>query len=153
MNKHVKNACIFASGAAVGFVVCGVSMVKIALETDDVRRFVASKISDKIYEFISDEEAPRRQSNKKVSYRDAYNRKNVDNIRFDSRETAEGVLKSLTEIINVYGFVTVVDMYDLVGLDAPYTGQKYGWLDLKEAKIIRVRQGYKLVLPEIIPIG
>ena len=153
MNKHVKNACIFASGAAVGVVVCGVSMVKIALETDDVRRFVASKISDKIYEFISDEEAPRRQSNKKVSYRDAYYRKNVDNIRFDSRETAEGVLKSLTEIINVYGFVTVADMYDLAGLDAPYTGQKYGWVDLKEAKIIRVRSGYKLLLPEIIPIG
>ena len=153
MNKHVKNACIFASGAAVGFVVCGVSMVKIALETDDVKRFVASKISDKIYEFISDEEAPRRQSNKKVSYRDAYYRKNVDNIRFDSRETAEGVLKALTEIINVYGFVTVADIYDLVGLNATYTEQKYGWLDLKEAKIIRVRSGYKLLLPEIIPIG
>ena len=153
MNKHVKNACIFASGAAVGFVVCGVSMVKNALETDDVRRFVARKISDKIYEFISDEEAPRRQSNKKVSYRDAYYRKNVDNIRFDSRETAEGVLKSLTEIINVYGFVTVADMYDLVDLNATYTEQKYGWVDLKEAKIIRVRSGYKLLLPEIIPIG
>ena len=147
MNKHVKNACIFASGAAVGFVVCGVSMVKIALETD------AGKISDKIYEIISDEEAPRRQSNKKVSYRDAYYRKNVDNIRFDSRETAEGVLKSLTEIINVYGFVTVADIYDLVGLNATYTEQKYGWVDLKEAKIIRARSGYKLLLPEIIPIG
>ena len=147
MNKHVKNACIFASGAAAGFVVCGVSMVKIALETDDVRRFVASKISDKIYEFISDEEAPRRQSNKKVSYRDAYYRKNVDNILFDSRETAENVLEASKEIINKYGFVTIADMYDLAGLDAPYTGQKYGWVDLKEAKIIRVRQGYELVLP------
>ena len=50
MNKHVKNACIFASGAAVGFVVCGVSMVKIALETD----------FDKFYEFISDEETPKK---------------------------------------------------------------------------------------------
>ena len=153
MNKHIKNACIFASGAAAGFVVCGVSMVKIALETDDVRRFVASKISDKIYEFISDEEAPRRQSNKKVSYRSAYYRKNVDNILFDSRETAENVLEASKEIINKYGFVTIADMYDISGLDAPYTGQKYGWVDLKEAKIIRVRQGYKLVLPEIIPIG
>ena len=153
MNKHVKNACIFASGAAVGFVVCGVSMVKIALETDDVRRFVASKISDKIYEFISDEEAPRRQGNKKVSYRDAYYYKHVGNILFDSRETAENVLEASKEIINKYGFVTIADMYDLSGLDAPYTGQKYGWVDLKEAKIIRVRQGYKLLLLEIIPIG
>ena len=153
MNKHVKNACIFASGAAAGFVVCGVSMVKIALETEDVRRFVASKISDKIYEFISDEEAPRRQSNNKVSYRDAYYRKNVDNIIFDSRETAENVLEASKEIINKYGVVTIADMYDLSGLDTPYTGQKYGWVDLKEAKIIRVRQGYELVLPEMIPIG
>ena len=152
MNKHVKNACIFASGAAVGFVVCGVSMVKIALETDDVRRFVASKISDKIYEFISDEEAPRRQSNKKVSYRDAYYRKNVDNILFDSRETAENVLEASKEIINKYGVVTIADMYDLAGLDAPYTGQKYGCVDLKEARIIRVRQGYELVLPDIFHI-
>lgn len=146
MNKHIKNACIFASGAAVGFVVCGVSMVKIALETEDVKRFVASKISDKIYEFISDEEAPRRQSNKKVSYR-------VDDIILDSRETAENVLNASKEIINEYGFVTVADMYDLVGLNATYTEEKYGWVDLKEAKIIRVRSGYKLVLPEIIPIG
>lgn len=153
MNKYVKNACIFASGAAVGFVVCGVSMVKIALKNEDVKRFVAGKISDRIYEFISDEEAPRRRSNKKVSYRDAYYRKNVDNILFDSRETAENVLEASKEIINEYGFVTVADMYDLAGLDAPYTGQKYGWMDLKEAKIIRVRQGYELVLPEIIPIG
>lgn len=153
MNKHVKNACIFASGAAVGFVVCGVSMVKIALENEDVRRFVASKISDKIYEFISDEEAPRRQSNKKVSYRDAYYSKHVGDIFFDSRETAENVLEESKEIINKYGFVTIADMYDLASLDAPYTGQKYGWVDLKEAKIIRVRQGYELVLPEIVPIG
>ena len=153
MNKHIKNACIFASGAAVGFVVCGISMVKIALENEDVKRFVASKISDKIYEFISNGEAPRRQSNKKVSYWDAYYRKNVDNILFDSRETAENVLEASKEIINKYGVVTVADMYDLSGLDNPYTGQKYGWVDLKEAKIIRVRQGYELVLPEIIPIG
>ena len=152
MNKHVKNACIFASGAAAGFVVCGVSMVKIALETDDVRRFVASKISDKIYEFISDEEAPRRQSNKKVSYRDAYYSKHVDNIILDSRETAENVLEASKEMINKYGVVTIANMYDLAGLNAPYTGQKYGWVDLRDAKIIRVRQGYKLVLPEIIPI-
>lgn len=153
MNKHIKNACIFASGAAVGFVVCGVSMVKIALETDDVRRFVASKISDKIYEFISDEEAPRRQINKKVSYRDAYYSKHVGDIFFDSRETAERVLELSKEIINEYGFVTIADMYDLAGLNTTYTEQKYGWVDLKEAKIIRVRPGYKLILPEIIPIG
>ena len=153
MNKHVKNACIFASGAAVGFVVCGVSMVKIALETDDVRRFIASKISDKIYEFISDEEAPRRQSNKKVSYRNAYYSKRVGDIFFDSRETAEKVLELSKEIINEYGFVTIADMYDLAGLNTTYTEQNYGWVDLKEAKIIRVRPGYKLVLPEMIPIG
>ena len=153
MNKHVKNACIFASGAAAGFVVCGVSMVKIALETDDVRRFIASKISDKIYEFISDEEAPRRQSNKKVSYRNAYYSNHVDDIFFDSRETAENVLEASKEIINKYGFVTIADMYDLAGLNTTYADQKYGWVDLKEARIIRVRQGYELVLPEMIPVG
>ena len=153
MNKHIKNACIFASGAAAGFVVCGVSMVKIALESEDVKSFVASKISDKIYEFISDEEAPRRQSNKKVSYRNAYYSAHVDDIFFDSRENAENVLEASKEIINKYGFVTIVDMYDLAGLNTTYAEQKYGWVDLKEAKIIRVRQGYELVLPEIIPVG
>lgn len=152
MNKHVKNACIFASGAAVGFVVCGVSMVKIALKTEDVKRFVAGKISDRIYEFISDEVAPRRQSNKKVSYRDAYYYKHVDDIFFDSRETAERVLELLKEIINEYGFVTIADVYESAGLDVSYTENKYGWANLKEAKIVRVRQGYKLVLPETVPI-
>lgn len=152
MNKHIKNACIFASGAAVGFVVCGVSMVKIALESEDVRRFVADKISDKIYEFISNEEAPRRQINKKVSYRDAYYYKHFDTIVFDSREKAENVLETLKEIINEYGLVTVADLHESAGLDISYTENKYGWVNLKEAKIVRVRQGYKLVLPETVPI-
>ena len=51
--------------------------------------------------------------------------------------------------INVdrYGFVTVADMYDIAGLSAPYTTANYGWTSVKNAKVIRMRNGYKIDLP------
>ena len=54
--------------------------------------------------------------------------------------------------IGKYGFVTVSDMYDMADLPAPYTSQKYGWLNVNNADIIRVRDGYILKLPRAVPI-
>ena len=59
----------------------------------------------------------------------------------------------MNEIIEEYdGIVTVADLYDLVGITDKYTDHKYGWTNLRNAKVERVRDGYMLKLPKVLPI-
>lgn len=103
----------------------------------------------------------------KVSYTSYYDRKDrdrrddrpsrasrydLDDIVLDSRGEAEEVLARMDELIDVYKIVSVADLYDLLGETCDYTDNKYGWMNLRNAGVIRVRDGYKLKLPKVLPI-
>lgn len=61
---------------------------------------------------------------------------------------AEKVLDTMIEYIDKYGFVSVLDLYDAVGVtNGEFTDEKHGWDDLRTAKPIRTRDGYILDLP------
>ena len=108
-------------------------------------------------------------SGTKVSYRNYYDQKNTSSSRgsentkprngfeyediiFDNRGEAEAVKQQMQAAVGKYGFVTVADLYDMVDLPAPYTSQKYGWLDVSNAETSRTRDGYMLKLPRAVPI-
>lgn len=109
-------------------------------------------------------------SSSKVSYRKYYDdprddRKHSDSsakprsrfddevIEFETRGQAETVLNLMEEAIERYGFVTVADMYDAANLTAPYTSNKYGWMNLRNAEVVRlISGGYTIKLPKISPI-
>ena len=71
---------------------------------------------------------------------------------FNNRGEAEAVKQQMQDTITRYGFVTVADLYDMADLPAPYTSQKYGWMDVNNAEATRVRDGYMLKLPRAVPI-
>jgi hypothetical protein len=103
----------------------------------------------------------------KVSYRSYYDQKNsghhssesnrsntgfeYDDIIFNDRGEAEAALEQMKDAINRYGIVTVADLYDMAGLTAPYTSQKYGWFSVNGVMVTRVRDGYVLKLPKAEP--
>ena len=111
-------------------------------------------------------------SGSKVSYRNYYEQKNgsgssnyrgsenanarkgfeYDDIIFDNRGEAEAVKQQLQATIGRYGVVTIADLYDMVDLTPPYTSQKYGWMDVSNTEVARVRDGYVLKLPRAVPI-
>lgn len=107
------------------------------------------------------------RSTGKVSYRSYYedkedrrdrtnyagrNRFNYDDIIFETRVEAETVREQMFDIIKRYGFVTVSDLYDLAGLEIPFTGNKYGWADIRNSEVVRTRDGYELKLSRPMPI-
>lgn len=109
------------------------------------------------------------QPGAKVSYRNYYEQKNnggyraSDNVRqsnafdyddivFNNRGEAEAALQQMKDIVARYGIVTVNDLYEMTPLSAPYTSQKYGWMDVNNVDIVRVRDGYILKLPRAVPI-
>jgi len=71
---------------------------------------------------------------------------------FDSRIEAENVLDRLTTIINQYDVATVSDLYELVGITGSYVDDKWGWSDLRGARVRLVREGYLLELPPTEPM-
>lgn len=109
-------------------------------------------------------------SGAKVSYRNYYDQKNTnsgyrgsentnhntgfdyDDIVFNDRGEAEAALQQMQDAIVRYGFVTVADLYDMAGLTAPYTSQKYGWMSVNNVSVVRVRDGCILKLPKALPI-
>lgn len=104
----------------------------------------------------------------KVSYRSFYEKPNdrrnygdssirtgysYDNIILDNRGEAEDVLLRMDELISTYGLVSVADFYDLVGVTGNYTDNKYGWTDIRNASVVRVRDGYMIKLPKALPLN
>ena len=97
------------------------------------------------------------QKNNSVNYRTPETNKedNVfkyEDLVFDNRGDAEAVKQQLQESIAKYGIVNVGDLYEFAGLEAPYTAQKYGWMDLRGAEVQRYRGNYILKLPKAMPI-
>ena len=109
---------------------------------------------------------PKRGISDRVSYRSYYNgysepRERIgsryssysyDDIILNSRGEAEEVLARMDELMDTYGLVRVADLYDLVGITGNYTDNKYGWTNIRNAEIIRVRDGYMIKMPRAVPI-
>lgn len=103
----------------------------------------------------------------KVSYRSYYDRRDdrrdynrtragydYDDVILDNRGEAEEVLSRMDELIATYGLVSVADFYDLVGITGNYTDNKYGWTDIRNASVIRARDGgYMIKMPRALPLN
>lgn len=82
---------------------------------------------------------------------------NYDEITFENRDDAEGVLRAMQGSILQYGIVSVGDLYDFADLPTSnFTTLKYGWKDLEDARVVHVRDGdsfgYALKLPKAVPL-
>ena len=75
-----------------------------------------------------------------------------DDIIFKSRTAAEDVLSELLNIIAGYNLVTVSEYYGIVNQPTRYTDERYGWTNLDNARVVRVRDGYMIKLPRPLPI-
>jgi hypothetical protein len=75
-----------------------------------------------------------------------------DEVIFENRGEAEHVLTQMDELVSTYGMVSVADLYDLVGMSCDYTYNKYGWTNIRNARIERVRDGFLLEMPKALPI-
>lgn len=108
------------------------------------RRSTADRVS---YRNYYDRDS-RRDSRMPVSY----NSYSYDDIILSTRGEAEDVLSRMDELIDSYGLVRVADLYDLVGITGNFTDNKYGWTNIRNAEIMRVRDGYMIKMPRAIPI-
>lgn len=98
------------------------------------------------YDKVSYREHDRRDERRDISSRGRAQH-DFGEIILETRGEAEEVLSHLVDLTIDYNMATVADLYDLVGITPSFTDNKYGWLDLKNASVSRVRGGYLINLP------
>lgn len=69
-------------------------------------------------------------------------------IEYPNRGAAERVLMSMRDIHAEFQSVTLAELYELSGLEHPYTYTKYGWKSLRDAEVMRRGDGYFIRLPQ-----
>ena len=77
----------------------------------------------------------------------------VNNVHFGSRKEAANVLNRLADILDQYGSVTVGDFYVEAGFnDLCHSNIRYGWKDIGDAYVVKVRSGWSISLPDPIKL-
>lgn len=70
-----------------------------------------------------------------------------DEVILATRGEAEIVIDKLSMIAEQYDVATVADLYDIIGASGSFVDSKWGWTDLREAGVTRIRDGFLLNLP------
>lgn len=82
-----------------------------------------------------------------------FNTQNIG-ITFSSRGEAERVTEKMEQLIGRYGYVTVKDLYEVVGIDSSKASCNYGWFDLGEVHISWGALGqYSLIFTDCISLA
>lgn len=89
-----------------------------------------------------------RRDDRYAMTRTARSRHDFDDIILETRGEAEDVLSHMVDLIQEYDNASVADYYELVGVDANFTDNNYGWTNLRDAYVERVRRGYSIRLPQ-----
>lgn len=77
---------------------------------------------------------------------------NSTEIVLSNKTDAEMLAERMVDICDVYPSVSVADVNEMLGLPSPHTANKYGWVGLAKIDIQQTAEGYRLELPEPIPL-
>ena len=95
-----------------------------------------------------------RNSLTKTNYNTVSNEKRTKidtEVVFEHRNNALVALSNLKDIFDRYGVVSVGDLYDEAAIKCDYTCSRFGWKDhddIHNAKVVKVKGGYMIDLPE-----
>lgn len=60
MNRFIKGTFIFTGGVAGGFVLCGITTIKLVVKSNTFREAIKNKISDEVTNFLYGEKQSKR---------------------------------------------------------------------------------------------
>lgn len=72
----------------------------------------------------------------------------IDRILLESRNDAENVLSSMLDLLGHFDAVSVADLNEMIGVSSSHSDQKWGWTNLRDARVRITPDGYLVDLPE-----
>lgn len=83
---------------------------------------------------------------------DPRNKHDIGEVIVGTREDAQSLVEQLMEYIENYGQASVGDLYSLLGYEATFVNEQWGWTNLAATEIKHVSHGYLVELPDPEPI-
>ena len=82
----------------------------------------------------------------------------IRDIRFPSLSDAEKTLSTIKEFIDIYGFFSLADFYELIGMTPDFSDYQKGWTNTEDfgdlnSMIRRIGYEYGIQLPLIVKIA
>lgn len=82
-----------------------------------------------------------------------YERHEFDDIILPTYNEVRDIIRAMENDIEEYTFVTLRDLYEMIGVEFSHPDERWGWSTMNGAYPKRVSNGYLLVLPPIEPRG
>jgi len=84
------------------------------------------------------------------NYYDSRNgvRHDFDDIIFGNKEDARIVVSQMLDLITDYGCASIADLYNMVDIPTSFTDNTKGWTDLSKMRIVTMRHGYCISMPD-----
>lgn len=127
--------------------------------------YIKKTVSDVINAILfKGENKPHGSTGSRVSYQNYYKNNDsqisrraskapiYDDVFVETKAEAEDILETLDEILDVYGTVSINDLYDVADLTGISTGDNYGWDNLRNARILRAGNGWIIKMPRLKPL-
>lgn len=73
---------------------------------------------------------------------------NINSVTVTLEIEAVRVVDRVSQLITMYGYATVADFFESVGLSTNYKDDKYGWKDMTGIHIVKVNDGFQVNLPK-----
>lgn len=152
-----KYFIILSLGTVGGFIGGNIFAFDKILRTDKMRKALVSSLTDKVENFLFDEQPSNGTAQyQNIHYHNYYNRTRhspIEVVMFDTKDDAINILKQMETIINDYGYASISDFYNLSGVKATeYLDSKWGWLSLDKVEICRRYNGWEIMMPKALPI-
>lgn len=93
--------------------------------------------------------APQRREERPSISRRGRAMHDFEEIILATRAEATEVIRRMDELIGQYEQVTVADLYQLLDISPTFTDEKWGWTDVRDARVEKTRSGYLLDLPRV----
>ena len=161
----LKTVFAFVTGVSVGSAIMAVGIGKAILKNDICKTALAEIIDRKIDSTLFKNKEPKYKFTKtkcnKVNYSKIFNKpdkatdmKVVPSAHFGSKKEADEVVSTLKYMIETYGFVSVLDYYELVGFEySEFEDDKFGWSSIDSFRIKKrffeypPYESYEVMLP------
>lgn len=90
-------------------------------------------------------------SNKRRSIPGPYS---YEEVCCETRADAKDLIDNMRDIVETYGYISVMDLYDLAEMDTEFTDQNYGWDDVSGASIYKAAPDeYIIKMERPIPLN
>lgn len=104
------------------------------------------------YSSISRRDRDRDDYDRRERRRERYRASGIEDILLDTKPEADELLMAMEDIIDEYGTLSILDVYDLAGVSTSFTDAKYGWTDIRQARIMHCSDGYYIKMPKALPL-